>query len=83
MTCNLAVFGGTPIRKEKLYYGKQTVEEDDVSAVADAVRSSFLTTGPRIAEFEKALSSAVGAEYGVAVSSGTAALHAAVFAANN
>lgn len=61
-------------------YGKQSINEDDIQAVIDVLRSDWLTTGPKVDEFEKAFAQTVGAKYAVAVSSGTAALHAAVFA---
>jgi UDP-4-amino-4,6-dideoxy-N-acetyl-beta-L-altrosamine transaminase len=64
-----------------LPYGRQTIEEDDIDAVVEVLRSDYLTTGPRVGEFEAALAKAVGAPRAVAVSSGTAALHAACFAA--
>lgn len=62
-------------------YGRQTIEEDDIQAVADALRSDYLTTGPKVAEFEQAVCEYTGAKYAVAVSNGTAALHAACYAA--
>jgi perosamine synthetase len=77
----LALHGGTPVRATLLPYARQTVEDDDVQAVVAALRSDWLTTGPRVEAFELAAASAVGARHAVAVSSGTAALHAAVFAA--
>ena len=58
-------------------YGKQTIEEEDIKAVETVLRSDFLTTGPKVKEFEKALCDYTGAKYAVAVSSGTAALHLA------
>jgi len=61
-------------------YGHQCVEEDDIKAVVDVLRSDWLTTGPAVDAFEKAVAEFVGAEYGVAVSSGTAALHTAMYA---
>jgi perosamine synthetase len=64
-----------------LPYGRQLIEEDDIQAVVDVLRSDMLTTGPAVECFEAALASAVGADHAVAVSSGTAALHAACFAA--
>ncbi len=70
-----------PIRKELLPYGHQWIDEDDIQAVVDVLRSDYLTTGPKIAEFEQAFAKYVGAKYAIAVSNGTAALHAAVFAA--
>lgn len=62
-------------------YGRQCIEDDDIQAVVDVLKSDWLTTGPKIAEFEKALAITVGAKYVVVFSSGTAALHAAYFAA--
>jgi perosamine synthetase len=76
----LALHGGRPVRATLLPYGRQTVEEDDVQAVVAALRSGWLTTGPQVDAFERAVASAVGAPHAVAVSSGTAALHAAVAA---
>jgi UDP-4-amino-4,6-dideoxy-N-acetyl-beta-L-altrosamine transaminase len=58
-------------------YGKQTIEEEDIKAVEEVLRNDFLTTGPKVKEFEKALCDYTGAKYAVAVSSGTAALHLA------
>ena len=62
-------------------YGKQTIEQDDIEAVVDVLQSDFLTTGPKIAEFEQTVADYVGAKYAVAISNGTSALHAACFAA--
>ena len=61
-------------------YARQWVDEDDISAVVDVLRSDWLTTGPKVDEFEQVLAGFVGAKEGVAVSSGTAALHAAMYA---
>lgn len=62
-------------------YGKQTIDQDDIQAVVDVLQSDFLTTGPKIAEFEQTVADYVGAKYAVAISNGTSALHAAYFAA--
>ena len=59
-------------------YGTQWIENDDVQAVVEALRSDFLTQGPRIADFERAIAEYVGAKYCVAFCNGTAALHCAV-----
>lgn len=67
--------------RKMIPYGRQTIEEDDVQAVVDVLRSDYLTTGPKIAEFEKMVADYVGAKYAVAISNGTSALHAACFAA--
>jgi perosamine synthetase len=77
----LAIDGGTPVRKTMLPYGRQSISEEDIQAVVDVLRSDWLTTGPKVAEFEEALAAQVGAKYAVAFSSGTAALHGAAFAA--
>ena len=65
----------------QLPYGRQWVEEEDVRAVAEILRADWITSGPRIPAFEAAVARFVGAREGVAVSSGTAALHAAIHAA--
>jgi len=77
----LAIEGGTPVRSQLLPYARQTVDEVDVTAVAEVLRSDWLTTGPKVGEFEAAFAARVGARQAVAVTSGTAALHAAAFAA--
>jgi len=77
---NLAINGGRPVRKTMLPYGHQEIGEDDIQAVVEVLRSDFLTTGPRVAEFEQAFAKFVCACWAVAVSSGTAALHAAMYA---
>lgn len=61
-------------------YGRQSIDEKDVSAVCSVLRSDWLTTGPKVAEFEQAMADYAGVKYAVAVSSGTAALHAAMYA---
>ena len=61
-------------------YGRQQIDEDDIQAVVEVLRSDWLTTGPKVAEFEQAVASFVGANEAVAVNSGTAALHAAMYA---
>jgi perosamine synthetase len=77
----LAVDGGTPVRNTLLPYGRQSIGEDDIQAVVDVLRSDWLTTGPKVAEFEEAFAARVGAKYAVSFSSGTAGLHGAAFAA--
>ncbi len=67
---------------EILPYGRHHIDETDIQAVVDCLRSGALTQGPKILEFEKAIASYVGARYAVAVSSGTAALHLALLAAD-
>ncbi len=77
----LALHGGTPVRKVLLPYGRQAISEEDIQAVVDTLRSDWLTTGPKVNEFEEAFAAWVGTRYAVTFSSGTAALHAAAFAA--
>jgi UDP-4-amino-4,6-dideoxy-N-acetyl-beta-L-altrosamine transaminase len=62
-------------------YGRQTIEDDDVAAVVEALKSDWLTQGPKVAEFEKALAAYCGAKHAVAYSNGTTALQGAYFAA--
>jgi UDP-4-amino-4,6-dideoxy-N-acetyl-beta-L-altrosamine transaminase len=64
-----------------LPYGRQTIEDDDIAAVAAALRGDYLTTGPTVEAFETAFREVVGAEHAVACSNGTAALHMAMLAA--
>ena len=58
-------------------YGKQSIDEDDINSVVEVLKSDFLTTGPKIKEFEEELCRYTGAKYCVAVANGTAALHLA------
>lgn len=62
-------------------YGRQSIDEKDIQAVVETLRSDFLTTGPKVHEFEQCVANYVGAKYAVAISNGTAALHAACYAA--
>jgi perosamine synthetase len=61
-------------------YGRQIIDDKDIQEVVEVLRSDWLTTGPKVTEFEGVFSRYVGGKYAVAVSSGTAALHAAMFA---
>ena len=61
-------------------YGRQDINESDIAAVVDVLRSDWLTQGPLVPRFEEAVAHQVGAEYGVAVNSGTSALHVACLA---
>jgi len=76
----LAIDGGTPVRETKLPYGRQWLDDDDIAAVVEILRSDWLTTGPKVVEFERRFADFVGAEEAVAVSNGTTALHAAMYA---
>jgi perosamine synthetase len=77
----LAIDGGTPVRSTYLPYAHQVISDDDIAAVTEALRSDWLTTGPRVPAFEALLAEATGAKHAVAFSSGTAALHGAAVAA--
>src|SRR5688572_32434316 len=63
--------------ERRIPYARQTIDDADVAAVVEALRSDFLTQGPRVAWFEGALREATGARHAIVVSSGTAALHLA------
>jgi perosamine synthetase len=69
-----------PIRTKLLPYGKQWVDDEDIAAVVEVLRSDWLTTGPNVEEFERAFAAFTGAEHAIAVSNGTAALHATMAA---
>ncbi len=77
----LAVFGGTPVRGTPIYYGRQCIEQDDIDAVTQALRSDLITSGPRVEALEGRLCELTGAKYAVVVANGTAALHLAALAA--
>jgi len=77
----LAIHGGQPVRSTFLPYGRQSVDASDIQAVVEVLRSDWLTTGPKVSEFEEMFAKQVGAAHAVSFSSGTAALHAAAFAA--
>lgn len=64
-----------------IQYGRQSIDEDDIRAVVEVLRGNYLTTGPNVTNFEKAVCEYTGAKYAVAIANGTAALHAACFAA--
>lgn len=65
----------------RIPYSRQTLDESDIQAVVATLRSDWLTTGPAVPAFERALAAYTGAKYAVAFNSGTSALHAAYFAA--
>lgn len=62
-------------------YGRQNIDEDDINAVVEVLKSDYVTTGPKVNEFEKKVAEYCGAKYAVAIANGTAALHAACIAA--
>src|SRR5271169_3308311 len=77
----LAIHGGTPVRGKLLPYGRQSLDDADVQAVVGVLKSDWLTTGPKVGEFEERFAAWIGVRHAVSFSSGTAALHAAAFAA--
>ena len=77
----LAINGGNPVRQNKIFYGRQWIDEDDIQAVASVLRSDYITCGPKVDELEHNLCEFTGAKYAVAVNSGTSALHCACIAA--
>lgn len=77
----LAIFGGTPVRKTKIYYGRQCIEQDDIDAVVETLKGDLITCGPKVEALERKLCEVTGAKYAVVVANGTAALHLAALAA--
>lgn len=77
----LAIFGGSPVRESPIYYGRQCIEQDDIDAVAEVLRSDLITCGPKVAALEEELCRITGAKYAVVVANGTAALHLAALSA--
>ena len=77
----LAILGGEPVRKEKIFYGKQWVSEEDAKAVAEVLTGPLITCGPKVEEAERLLEKYTGAKHAVVCSNGTAALHCACIAA--
>lgn len=77
----LAIFGGTPVRESRIFYGRQCIEQDDIDAVAETLRGDLITCGPKVEALEKKLCEVTGAKYAVVVANGTAALHLAAMTA--
>lgn len=80
MSKKLSIFGRLTGMYKSFPYGRQWIDDEDISEVVKVLKSDFLTTGPKIKELEKKFSDYVGSQYAVAVSSGTAALHLACLA---
>lgn len=76
-----AIEGGVPVRETPIYYGHQYIDDADIQAVVDVLKSDYLTCGPKIGELEDKLCKITGAKYAVVCSNGTAALHIACLAA--
>ena len=81
MDDRLAIDGGAPVRDRFLPYARQTIEDSDIAAVVETLRSDWLTTGPKVRALEERLEAKTGAAHAVVFSSGTAALHGATVAA--
>ena len=77
----LAIFGGQPALKRKIGYGRQYIDDADIQAVVDVLKSDFLTCGPEIEKAEARLCEITNAKHAVLIANGTAALHAMMFAA--
>lgn len=77
----LAINGGNPVRVSKIFYGRQWIDEDDIQAVEEVLRSDYLTSGPKNDEAAKMLCDYTGAKYAVLLNSDTSALHCACIAA--
>lgn len=75
-----AAAGGVPVRREKLYYAHQFIDNKDIDAVSAVLKSDYLTCGPAIDSLEEKLCSITGAKYAAACTNGTAALHMACMA---
>ena len=77
----LAIKGGKPVRENKIFYGRQWIDEDDIKAVSDVLRGDYITCGPHVVSLENKLCEYTGAKHASVVSNGTAALHCACLAA--
>ena len=77
----LAINGGKPVFEKTIGYGHQYIDDADIQAVVDVLKSDFLTCGPKIEEAEKKLCKITGSKYAVLIANGTAALHVTMFAA--
>ncbi|MCM1267684.1 MAG: UDP-4-amino-4,6-dideoxy-N-acetyl-beta-L-altrosamine transaminase [Bacteroidales bacterium] len=76
-----AIEGGKPVRETPIHYGHQYIDEADIQAVVDVLKSDYLTCGPKIEELEQKLCALTGAKYAVVCANGTAALHIAALSA--
>lgn len=73
----LAINGGEPTRRNKIYYGRQCIEEDDINAVVETLKGPLITQGPRVEKLENDLCTYTGSKYAMCIANGTAALYAA------
>ncbi len=81
MAHHSSAFGSTEVMNHFIPYGRQDINQQDINAVIDILRSDWITQGPAIERFERTVAEYCGAKYAVAVSSATAALHIACLAA--
>lgn len=77
----LAINGGRPIRKNKIFYGRQWIDDDDIKEVSSILKGDYLTCGPTVTKCENEIAKYVGAKYCTMCANGTAALHIAMLAA--
>jgi len=77
-----AIEGGKPVRKAFLPYGTQWIDEKEINEVVDALKSNWITTGPKMEQFEQKFKNEIGSKYAVALNSGTAALHVSTSSIN-
>ncbi len=77
-----AIEGGKPVREIPIFYGHQYIDEADIQAVVEVMKSDYLTCGPKIGELEQKLCALTGAKYAVVCANGTAALHMAAMTAD-
>ncbi len=77
----LAIYGGSPASPRMIGYGHQSIDDSDIRAVEECLRSDYLTCGPATSRFEESLEVVTKAKYVTAVANGTAALHVACLAA--
>lgn len=73
----LAIEGAAPVRSKFLPYGQQWIDVEDIEAIIKVLKADWITQGPKVEEFEEKVAEYCGAKYAIAVSNGTAALHAA------
>lgn len=77
----LAIYGGKPVRQDKIGYGRQWIDDDDIESVANVLKSDYLTCGPTVSKCEDEIAHYVNAKYCTICANGTAALHIAMLAA--
>ena len=77
----LAIYGGKPVRQDKIGYGRQWIDDDDIESVVKVLKSDYLTCGPTVSKCEEEIAHYVNAKYCTMCANGTAALHIAMLAA--